>query len=264
MWARLLGLERKIRYGEYTFSGRQTAKGIFDMLVSGRVTLHRLTIPEGYTLAQIAATIEEYGLGSSARVLAAAADRDLLRRLEVAAPSLEGYCFPDTYLVPRDLPPDALLARMVSRFREVFDDRLRARAAELRMTVHEAVTLASIIEKESGIAAELPVISAVFHNRLKRDIPLMADPAVIYGIEGFDGNLRRSDLRRPGPYNVYLVKGLPPGPICNPGRKSLAAALYPAEVDFLYFVSKNNGMHHFSRTLAEHNRAVALYQRGGN
>lgn len=263
-WSKTMGLENFIRYGEYTFSGSLTIRKIMDLLVSGRTTLHPLTVPEGYSLKQIARKIEEQGLGNMEEILAAASDPGIVSGLGVPGDTLEGFCFPDTYLLPRDLPPDKILGRMVSRFWEVFDDNMKNKAGEMGMTILEAVTLASIVEKEACQAAELPLISAVFHNRLERNMRLMADPVVIYGIEDFDGKLRKSDLRRPGPYNVYINRGLPPGPISNPGVASLRAALEPADVDYLFFVSKNNGTHKFSTTLSEHNVAVNTYQRGTN
>ncbi len=264
LWAKLLNLEKSIRYGEYSFSGPQSIKRVMDTLVSGRTILHKLTIPEGLTLRQIAAAVETTGLGKAAEIITAAASPDLLYKLGIPGNNIEGFCFPDTYNIPRDWPANRILETMVVRFWEVFDGNLRRRCQEMGLSVLQAVTLASIIEKESGQGAELPIISAVFHNRLRKGIPLMADPVVIYGIADFDGNIRKSDLAQPGPYNVYLNTGLPPGPISNPGLPALRAALYPAEVDFLYFVSKNNGSHYFSRTLAEHNSAVNLYQRARN
>lgn len=264
LWVKLLNLESKLRYGEYSFCGSLSIKKVIDTLVSGRVTLHYLPVPEGFTLRQIAARIGARGLGSSAEIIAAGHDPALLAKLGIAADSVEGYCFPDTYLLPRDWPASRILERMTGRFQEMFDSRMRRRAAEIGLSVHEVVTLASIVEKEAWLDWERPMISGVFHNRLRKGIPLMADPAVIYGIKNFDGNLTRAELARPGPYNVYLNKGLPPGPICNPGLASLKAALDPAEVDFLYFVSKNNGTHFFSKSLTEHNQAVNLYQRGGH
>jgi UPF0755 protein len=262
LWVRLLGLGRHLRYGEYNFQGPQSIKSIIDILVSGKTALHRLTIPEGYTIRQIADLVQEAGIGTRDEIIRAAHDPAVLMRLGIPGSSAEGFLFPDTYLLPRDWPAGRVLGRMYERFKEVFDEDLRRKAAERGMTVLQAVTLASIIEKESGNPAERALVSAVFHNRLRRGIPLMADPVVIYGLDNFDGNLRKSDLQRPGPWNVYLNKGLPPGPIANPGVTALKAALSPANVDFLFFVSKNNGTHYFSTTLAEHNRAVNTYQRG--
>ena len=264
LWVRLMGLEDQIKYGEYYFEAESSSREIIDILVSGRTVLHRLTIPEGYNLRQIARRVDSQGLGFTQELLEAAGRPDLLTMLGVPGTTLEGFCFPDTYLLPGDWPADRVLEMMVLRFWEAFDEDLRRRASELGMTILETVTLASIIEKESSQPEELANISAVFHNRLKKGIPLMADPAVIYGLEDFDGNLKKEDLKKPGPYNLYKRKGLPPGPIASPGLPALKAALFPAETDFLYFVSKNNGTHHFSKSLKEHNRAVNKYQKVKN
>ena len=152
---------------------------------------------------------------------------------------------------------------MAGKFKRVYTPDFSLRAAELGMNDHEVVILASIIEKETGLHEERRLISAVFHNRLMRGIPLASDPTVIYGIKDFDGNLRKRDLEQCTPYNTYLIQGLPPGPIANPGKASIEAALNPAPVQYLYFVSRNDGSHHFSATLREHNEAVRRYQRGG-
>lgn len=152
---------------------------------------------------------------------------------------------------------------MAQQFKKVFTLDWIRRASQLGMSLREVVTLASIIEKESSLAEEKPLISAVFHNRLKKKIPLQSDPTVIYGIKNFNGNLTRADLQRPSPYNTYLNNGLPPTPICNPGKDSLLAALYPSPVPYLYFVSKNDGSHHFSSSMKEHNLAVWKYQKRG-
>jgi UPF0755 protein len=264
LWVRLKGLENQLKYGEYYFEGESSIRDIIETLVSGKTVLHRLTIPEGFNIRQIARRVESQKLGIAEDFLAASRRPELLSSLGIPGTSMEGFCFPDTYLLPEDWPAEKILEMMVLRFWEAFDDDFRHQSAKLGMTLLETVTLASIIEKESSHREELTTISAVFHNRLKRGIPLMADPAVIYGLEGFNGNLTKEDLERPGPYNLYKRKGLPPGPIANPGLQALEAALFPAESDYLYFVSKNNGTHHFSRSLKEHNRAVNLYQKGQN
>jgi UPF0755 protein len=174
---------------------------------------------------------------------------------------LEGYLFPDTYLLPRRSKPEEVVKTMVTRFWQLYTPNLQARAAELNMTERQVLILASIIEKETGQDQERPLVSAVFHNRLRRNWPLQSDPTLIYAIPNFNGNLTREHLARPGKYNTYLKPGLPPGPIANPGIKSIEAALYPAPVKYVYFVSKNDGTHQFSTTLEEHNRAVDHYQR---
>jgi UPF0755 protein len=181
--------------------------------------------------------------------------------LGVNATTLEGYLYPDTYNFPRFTKPEEILRTMVARFHQFFTPEVKAQAAALNMTEHEVVTLASIIEKETGQEDERPLIAAVFQNRLKKKYPLQSDPTVIYDIPNFDGNLTRAQLTTSTPFNTYMHPGLPPGPIANPGIKSILAALHPAPVSYLYFVSKNDGSHQFSSTLTEHNQAVHHYQK---
>jgi UPF0755 protein len=158
---------------------------------------------------------------------------------------------------------EEIIQMMVQEFKKIFNNDCIRRASQLDMSQREVVTLASIIEKETSLPEEKPFISAVFHNRLKKKIPLQSDPTVIYGIKNFNGNLTRADLQRPSPFNTYLNNGLPPTPICNPGKDSLLAALHPSPVSYLYFVSKNDGSHYFSSTIEEHNQAVWKYQKTG-
>ncbi len=258
--ARIGDHDRRIQAGEYLLSPAMTPKQILTHLSEGRVHLIRLTIPEGETAAQIAARSEAAGLASRETFMAAATDPAFLKTLDIPAKDAEGYLFPETYRFPRRTTAQEMIQTMVREFRKVFVSEWNARAGALGMTVHEVVTLASIIEKETGAPAERPVIASVFHNRLKRNMRLQSDPTVIYGLNEFDGNLTRRHLETPTPYNTYTQGGLPPGPIANPGRASLEAALFPAETRYLYFVSQNDGSHHFSKTLAEHNRAVRKYQ----
>ena len=260
MLARLRGVDRRLKAGEYVLSAAMTPQEILTMLERGVVKLYRLTIPEGWTMQQIAEAVEAAGLGNAADIIAVAGDPALARRHGIEADSLEGYLFPDTYLFPRGVAAETIVAVMLERFRQVFTPEWSRRAAELGLSVHAAVTLASIIEKETGATAERPVISSVFHNRLKRGMRLETDPTVIYGIDNFDGNLTRRHLMTPTPYNTYLIRGLPPGPIASPGSASLRAALYPAQTEYLFFVSRNDGTHVFSTSLEEHNRAVRQYQ----
>jgi UPF0755 protein len=184
------------------------------------------------------------------------------RRAEsgIEAPSLEGYLFPSTYYVTRRTTPAELVRRMVRQFQESTRDLDWSGAADRKLSRHQIITLASIIEKETSQDDERPLVAAVFSNRLARRIPLQSDPTIIYALPNFNGNLRRVDLGVKSPYNTYRVAGLPPGPIANPGLASLEAALHPAPVKYLYFVSKNDGTHYFSSTLAEHQKAVARYQ----
>ncbi len=258
--ARLTGLSKRIKAGEYALSRTMSPLGLLAVLSEGRVLLHRLTVPEGFRLTQVAALVEKAGLCKAADLLAKAEDPEFARSLGVEAGSLEGFLFPETYSFPRPEKPERILSAMVSQFFRVFTPDCDFLAAQLGMTRVQAVTLASIIEKESGRPDEYPLISSVFHNRLARNMPLQADPTVIYGIPDFNGNITKKDLQTPTPYNTYTIRGLPPGPIANPGRGALYAALAPAETPYLYFVARTDGTHQFSETLHQHRKAVYEYQ----
>jgi len=260
--ARMQKMDRKLQAGEYLLSPHQSPDEILAALADGRVRLHKLTFPEGYTLAQITRLAAASGLAGAAGFAREVNLPRYARQLGLDGNSLEGYLFPDTYLFPRQASAAEMVRTMTARFQEVFSPAWRQRAAELGFTAHEIVTLASIIEKETGQARERPLIAAVFHNRLKKKMRLESDPTVIYGIKNFNGNLTRRDLRTPTPYNTYTIAGLPPGPIASPGRAALKAALYPAEAPYLYFVSKKDGSHQFSTNYKDHLRAVRKYQLG--
>jgi UPF0755 protein len=260
--ARLCRYDRTLKAGEYSLRPSMTPLEILVVIEKGLVLLHRLTIPEGLTIIQIADLVAKAALGGKFDFINWATDPDVSSRYGVRSSTLEGYLFPETYYFPMGTPPDQIIAAMLQRFRALFSPQWEQRAAELGMTVHEIVTLASIIEKETSEPSERPLISSVFHNRLRRGMRLETDPTVIYGIKNFDGNLTRKHLETPNPYNTYLIKGLPPGPIANPGKEALEAALYPARTDYLFFVSRNNGTHHFSTSLSDHHRAVQHYQTG--
>jgi UPF0755 protein len=184
-----------------------------------------------------------------------------IRSLEIQANSLEGYLFPSTYYITRKTAPEEIIRMMVRAFQQIYTHEFEQRAQDLHLTQHQVVTLASIVEKETSLDEERPLVSAVFHNRLRRHIPLQSDPTVIYAVPNFDGNLKRVHLKMNSPYNTYRWPGLPPGPIANPGKAAIYAALYPASVDYLFFVSRNDGTHYFSRSLQEHNLAVGMYQK---
>lgn len=253
-----------IKAGEYEFAGKTTAVDVAEKLIEGKVLQHSITIPEGLSIRQLATLMQSRGLGTVEENLKLVSDPSLIRDLDPRATDLEGYLFPDTYYFVRGSQPKELVGRMVGRFREVFRDDWRRRAAELGFEIREVVTLASLIEEETAVAGERKLISAVFHRRLERGIHLQCDPTVIYAsrlIGKFDGTIRQSDIKLQSPYNTYVHRGLPPGPIANPGAQSLEAALFPAEVPYLYFVAKNDGTHHFSESLVDHNRAVRAYQR---
>ena len=258
--ARLKGDDKRLKAGEYALSTTMTPLEIIDTLVSGKVLLHRLTIPEGYNINQIAAEVEKTGLASADEFIRLADDPDLLARLNLEGPSVEGYLFPDTYHFPREITARGIIEKMVNGYNAVVTDEWRTRAQELNLSMHEIVTLASIIEKETGAPSERPIISSVFHNRLKKRMRLESDPTVIYGIEAFDGNITRRHLSTPTPYNTYVIRRLPPGPIASPGRAALEAALYPAQTDYLFFVSKKDGTHYFSTNIDDHTQAVRKYQ----
>ncbi|MBN2126167.1 MAG: endolytic transglycosylase MltG, partial [Deltaproteobacteria bacterium] len=224
------------------------------------VIAHPVTIPEGLTASQIGALLEEKGLADKGGFLDLIRDPRLIKDYGLRGDSLEGYLYPDTYHFARGIPVQRIIDTMVKRFHELVDP-LQDRARQVGMELEEVISLASIVEKETGLARERPLIASVFLNRLKRGMRLESDPTVIYGLKDFDGNLTREDLRHNTPYNTYTRRGLPPGPIANPGLDSIRAVLSPAETNYLYFVSKNDGSHHFSATLAEHNRAVVKYQK---
>jgi UPF0755 protein len=230
------------------------------MLAEGRVRTHAVVIPEGSRAVEIADRLAAAGLVGREAFLAIVLDREAPRRFAVEGPSLEGYLFPETYRFARGLPAEEIVRAMVSQFRSVYRE-LRASAPASPLTMRELVTLASIVEKETGAPEERPLIAAVFLNRMRRGMRLETDPTVIYGIEDFDGNLRRVHLEdESNPYNTYRIPGLPPGPIASPGRAALAAVLEPADSPYLFFVSRNDGSHVFSATYREHARAVAHFQ----
>jgi len=259
--ARVMGKDRSIRAGEYYLHSSMSPREVLQMLCRGEVILHKVTVPEGFTVKQIATLLEKKGFASRELILRESRKVGFIKAFGFEGDSLEGYLFPDTYHFAMGLPPGEILKAMVQRFHSVYGPALKARQAENGRRLHEVVTMASIVEKETSSRKEMPLIASVLVNRLRIGMPLQCDPTVIYGIEGFDGNLTREHLRTPNPYNTYVNKGLPPGPICNPGLDALKAVLYPEDTAYLYFVSKNDGTHLFSPTLKQHNRAVEKYQK---
>ncbi len=260
LWARVTGAGTRIKSGEYLLGPSMPPAKVLATLVRGRVRTHPVTIPEGFTAAQIARLLEAKGLADKEEFLKLVKDPEFARALKVPSSSLEGYLYPDTYYFSVGLSPRAIIKEMVRRFWEVMG-QLSEEIERSGMSLHEVVTLASIVEKETGRPEERPLIASVFLNRLKKGMRLESDPTVIYGLKDFDGNLTRRHLATPTPYNTYQIKGLPPGPIANPGIDSIKAVLNPVETDFLYFVSRNDGTHHFSSTLREHNKAVYKFQK---
>lgn len=258
-WALLKGGSRDIKAGEYSLNQSMSPVTIFTILASGAVKTHPLTIPEGLAAEQIADILAQKCLVDKREFMALAMDINLAASYHIDGQSLEGYLFPDTYLLSRDMGARQIIDLMIKRFWDIFSNLKKGH--ETPMSLREIVTLASIVEKETGLAEERPLIASVFLNRLKRRMRLESDPTVIYGLKDFDGNLTKKDLQSPSPYNTYRNRGLPPGPIANPGRESLKAVINPAQTDYLYFVSRNDGSHYFSTTLREHNRAVIRYQK---
>ena len=256
------GAARRLKAGEYRFAEPMTVGEVVRTLARGDVYLRAVTFPEGLTIREMARVFAASGLGTAAAFLEAARDASLVRDLDPDATTLEGYLFPETYRLSRGAGAEELVRMMVARFRHVFSP-LESAAAERGLTVRQAVTLASIVEKETAHAEERPMVAGVYVQRLKIGMALQCDPTVIYALERagrYDGNLTREDLAFDSPYNTYRYPGLPPGPIAAPGERSLEAAVHPADEGYLYFVSRNDGTHVFAKTLAEHNRNVAKYQ----
>jgi UPF0755 protein len=253
-------MRKSLKAGEYAFERPASVFEVYDRLARGDVYYHTVVIPEGYNLFDIAQALESSGLMKKDDFLAVARnDRDLIADLDPQAPSLEGYLFPDTYHFSRTQSPRDIAAAMVKRFRQ------EAQALGITRDFHHVVTLASIVEKETAVASERPMVAGVFANRLTKRIGLATDPSVIYAalLAGrYRGAIHQSDLAYDSPYNTYKYAGLPPGPIANPGRASLQAVLRPAATDYLYFVANNQGGHNFARTIEEHNRNVMNYRRG--
>ena len=260
---KLRGKAGHLQAGEYRFTEAESLLEVIDRLVAGDVFYRSVTIPEGLTLWETADLLSQRGIGDGEALRAAFRRGARVASLDPRAGDLEGYLFPETYRFVRNPTPDEVADALVSRFASVFDEERRARARELGLDVRDVVTLASVVEKETGLDDERPLIASVFWNRLRRRMPLQSDPTIIYDLKRrgvFDGNIRRRDLKLDSPYNTYRQAGLPPGPIASPGTGAIDAVLHPAESDFLYFVSRNDGSHHFSGSLPEHNAAVRRFQ----
>lgn len=264
----LRGDASRIKAGEFLLNKAVSPNQLLDLLVTGTQRRIALTIPEGYSLKNIAAKVDRLNLADEKRFLELCNDREFIAKLnlpvQVDAPTLEGFIFPDTYYVQRGVGASRLIKMMIGVFNNKTREMLAAPALQNGLDAYQALILASIIEKETGSAEERALIAGVFHNRLKARMRLGSDPTVIYGLKNFDGNLTRRHLRTVTPYNTYTNVGLPPTPIANPGLESIRAAIQPAQVDFLYFVSKGDGTHQFSNNLKAHNRAVWKYQKQPN
>ncbi len=245
-----------LQAGTYVFEGRHYPLDIMHILFKGRTLKYRITIPEGSTIFDIASIVAETGLLSREEFFNSAQDPETTAFFGIDAPSMEGFLYPDTYYLAPHMTPREIMGKMVERFHEVFTGDMLRRAQELDMSVTQVVILASIIEKEAVLSREMPIISSVFHNRLKCGMRLQSDPTAIYGIDGFRRRISSKDHKRDTPYNTYRYGGLPPGPICNPGVKAISAALWPADTKYLFFVSQGNGTHYFSRSHTEHRDAI--------
>jgi len=268
-WPILLGYKiffssQSLKAGEYALQLPLSAKDVLQILTEGNVYLRPVTIPEGLTIEEIADLLESQNFAKKVDFIKISANTSFISSIDKEAPSLEGYLFPETYSFAKGTTSDEIVSAMISQFASVFGEKWKCRAEEIGMSVREIVILASLIEKETSLPEERKLVSAVFHNRLKRGMKLDCDPTIIYALKrkgNFMGRLRTKDLKLDSPFNTYLYSGLPPSPIANPGKESLETALYPADENYLYFVSKNDGSHHFSRTFREHQRAVNTYQR---
>lgn len=259
----ITGRARALKAGEYRFDRPLSAVEVVDRLARGDVYKRLVTFREGLVISEMAAVFEERGFGPAAEFERAAKNRALIADIDPEARDLEGYLFPETYALPRGTSADELVAQMVGLFRKLYTDGLQAEAARAGLTTRQVVTLASLVEKETARAEERPLVAAVYRNRMAVGMGMQADPTVIYALRQagkYDGNLSKADLQFDSPYNTYRYAGLPPGPIASPGLASIEAALRPADVRHLYFVSRNDGSHVFADTLAEHNRNVQEWQ----
>lgn len=252
----------KLKAGEYKLSSAMSPSEILIKIARGQVIQHQITIPEGYNIFEIGDLLEKRNITKKVTFISRAFDPETLKKLSFNTNSLEGYLFPETYSFEKNVSDYDILKKMADTFRErVMSPEIMMDVKKTNLSFHKIITLASLIEKETGKDEERPLISAVFYNRLKRNMRLQCDPTVIYAIKDFDGNLRKKDLKIDSPYNTYRYAGLPPGPIANPGLNSIKTALHPANVDYIYFVAKKNGEHKFSSTLKDHNKAVLKYQK---
>jgi UPF0755 protein len=258
--SRVSGLDRKIRAGYYSIYESMSPLDIFKMLKKGQIIEYEITIVEGDSLREIAEKLSEKGIMSKNDFMLLSSDENFLASYTIDAPTFEGYLFPDTYKIPKGMDPEDAIGTMINKMREKYSGKLRARTSELGLSEREVLTLASIIEKEAKTDEERALISAVYHNRLRKGIPLQADPTSIYGIKSSREKITTKDLQRRTPYNTYVIKGLPPGPIASSGIKSIIAAMYPADVPYIYFVSNDDGTHRFSVTREEHISAVKSYR----
>ncbi len=257
---RVTGADRRIKAGFYPLWGSMSPLQIFNAIRSGKIIEYEITVVPGDSLLEIEDKFSALNAAYGEEFQRLSTDRETLDAFDVDAPSLEGYIFPDTYRFPKGLEIREVVSIMVDRMREKYNDDMTIRTMELGLTEKEVLTMASIVEKEAIIDRERPIIAAVYYNRLKKHMLLQADPTAIYGVKSSKERITRNDLLKKTPYNTYVIKGLPPGPIASPGLKSIEAALNPADVPYLYFVSNNDGTHNFSVTLGDHMENVKAYR----
>ncbi|MBF0611387.1 MAG: endolytic transglycosylase MltG [Magnetococcales bacterium] len=251
-----LNHEGMLKAGEYRFEEGEDARRILQKLLKGEIIQYKLIIPEGFSLKEIAREMSNQGIEGAGQLLS---DHAMVNQMGVAATTLEGWLFPDTYFFRKGTNAQEIIRRMVDRSRNILTREWESRQEGITLTPYQGLILASIVEKETGIEGERKRVAAVFHNRLKRKMRLQSDPTVIYGISDFNGDITRKDLTTPTPFNTYTMEGLPPSPICNPGQASIHATFHPEKSDELYFVASGDGGHVFAKTLAEHQKNVSRY-----
>lgn len=258
---RVQGISRRVRTGYYGLNTNMSLWEVLDALRKGRIIEYEVVIPEGYNLYQIGWTLSGTPLISDPQeFITLVKNRDYAHSLGVEADTLEGYLYPDTYYLPKGIKLEDIPRKMVQRYKAVFNENLKNRADELGFTEHQVLTLASIVEKEAKVPSERKLIAAVYYNRLNQGMRLQADPTAVYGTKAWVTKVTKSDLKRRSPYNTYLHKGLPPGPIANPGEGAILAALYPEKVDYLFFVAQGDGSHFFSKDFGSHEKAIGRYR----
>lgn len=258
---RLQGISRRVRVGFYGLNTSMSMWDVLDALRRGKIIEYEVVIPEGYNLYQIGWTLSGTPLISDPQeFISLVKNKEYVHSLGIAADTLEGYLFPDTYYLPKGIKLEDIPRKMVQRYKTIFCADYQSRAQELGFTEQQVITLASIVEKEAKIPAERNRIAAVYYNRLKAGMKLQADPTAVYGTKAWVTTVTKADLKRRSPYNTYIHKGLPPGPIANPGRGAILAALYPENVDYLFFVAQGDGSHYFSKDFDSHEKAIGRYR----
>lgn len=258
---RLQGISRKVRVGFYGLGAHQSLWDVLDTLRNGRVIEYQVVIPEGYNLFQIGYTLAQTPLlDDPNRFINLVTNKEFAATLGVGTGSLEGYLFPDTYYLPKGITLPDIARRMVQRYRSVYTKDYQQQADKIGFTEHQVLTLASIVEKEAKVSSERKLVAAVYHNRLKKGMKLQADPTAVYGKRAWITKVTAEDLKRRTPYNTYLHKGLPPGPIANPGQGAILATLYPEKTDHLFFVAQGDGSHFFSSDFNDHEKAIGRYK----